>query len=382
MSAVPSWQPEAALVAQARAALEAALVRARAGALDDALFEAAGRLVALGVGPLATEALAVLAGRGELAAAASQALESDETEGELEDAALALREALQAREDAAVEVVSLDAIPAVEAGAAAAEAAFSVAVRDALAARDRAEFRLLGAALVLGIDPDRVEAGVASRLEFEALVRPELWRLCALNPLRRAAALAVTPALRARFWWWHQGCAIAPGAAAALPAVAALLASFPGARAQLEALVRADQAWAAAGAAARPAPRPVYTLRDWVEGRARGASAEAKASEALPMAAAPADERFLLDGTELQLSWSPPAGLIVDLLADRAPGEVPTLLLADGSILRAVEVEGAEERYAFTLPERAFDEARARLIVPLASGLFDLSLPPGGRREA
>ncbi|HEU4538590.1 MAG TPA: hypothetical protein VFS00_30930 [Polyangiaceae bacterium] len=364
MSAARSWLADAGRVAGARAALAAAVDRARAGAIDETLFEAAGRLVALGEGRLAAESLAPLAaGRAALAAAAARALGGDEAEGELEDAAVALREALRAWEENAD------------------EGALEACVGEALAARDRAEFRLLGAALALGGEPDGVDAGVAERLVFEQLVRPELWRLCALNPARRAASLALAPALRARFWWWHEGSEIAPGALAALPAVAALVAAFPGARGQLESLVRAGRAWATADPAERPASRPVYTLRDWVERRARVAGAGGGGVEAFPVAAAPADEVLLLDGADLQLSWSPPAGLIVDLLSDRAPGEVPVLRLADGSSLRADAVEGAEERYAFALPERAFDESRARLIVPLARGPLELTLPPGGERE-
>ncbi len=355
MSGAKAWRPDPALVASARAVLAAALEGAAGGAAGegpafDELFEAAGRLVALGAPELAAGALR---GRDDLRAPAAQALGRDEAADELEDAAIALREALAAGDEGE------------GAGVGVALAAF--------AGRDRAEFRLLGAALALGRDPERFEAGAAGRLEFEALVRPELWRLCAFNDARRAALAAVTPALRARFWWWHEGAEIDPGAAAALPAVAALVAAFPAARARLEALVRAREAWGSSRAARAASPRPMYTLRDWVERRDAGGPGLA---EAPALAAAAADETLLVDEADYQISWAPPDELVVDLVADRAPGELPALRLAEGPTWRAVAVEGAEERFAFSLPPGALDEARASLTLPLARGPIEVALPP------
>ncbi|HEU4407050.1 MAG TPA: hypothetical protein VFS43_17410 [Polyangiaceae bacterium] len=391
MSSGPLYRPDPAALAAARGDLDEALARGGEGAADEALarggegasdealarggegasdddiFVAAGRLVALGARAIAAEALA---GRAALRPAAERALARDDAEGELEDAAITLRSRLDALDEGA------------EAGGLAAD------VAAALARRDRAELRLLGAALALGVDPDRVEAGAAGRLEFEALVRPELFRLCAFNPARREALAALAPALRARFWWHYEGADLDPGAAAALPAVAALVASFPAAGERFASLVRARRAWAsspgrgepgASSAPARPPAGPPYTLRDWVERRAWRGGPGAPASERLPLAAAPDDEVVLIDETDYQISWGPPAALIVDLVADRRPGARPTLRLGDGSIVQADEVEGAVERFAFSLPARALDETSAWLTLPLARGPLGLELPPGGR---
>jgi hypothetical protein len=401
MSGPEGFRPDRAAIAAARAALEAALATNDDGAWGEG-FEAAGRLVALGAPAVAAEALAK---RGDLRAVAAKELDRDEAADALEDAAVVLRQRLAELEDGAK------------------RAAVAADVGAALAERDRAEFRLLGAALALGLEPDWVAAGVAGRLEFEALVRPELFRLCAFNPERRAALASVAPPLRARFWWQHEGADLDAGAVAALPAVAALVAAFPAAGAQFASLVRAREAWSLshdratpAGSLARAAraeaharaarveshnrathaggpPAPpegspvpggeaagrVYTLRDWVERRARRGGAHA--DEALPLAAAPDDEVPLVDEADYQLSWAPPAELIVDLVADRRPGELPSLRLADGSIVRGYAVEGAEERFAFVLPERAFGEARVWLTLPFVKGGLELGLPPGGEGD-
>lgn len=415
MSGASNFRPDLALVAAANAALDGALARGTEGPAYDDLFEAVGRLVALGEREAAVNALSA---RADVRAAAERSLARDEAEAELEDAALSLRRHLDAL-DEGVEAAAptTDDAP---------EATLVADIMATLAVRDRAEFRLLGAALALDLDPDRVEAGAAGRLEFEALLRPELFRLCTFNTARREALAALAPAFRARFWWHYEGADLDPGAVAALPAVAALVATFPAAGERLASLVHAHEAWASSPArvgrassnmsvgarassntpveahASAPAlnePRepvsaPVeaskpslanlpleaaYTLRDWVERRPRRGSPEATSAEALPLAAAPDDESVLIDDADYQISWSPPAALIVDLVADRRPGVAPILRLGDGTALQADPVEGAVERFAFSLPARVLYEIEALLILPFERGPLALLLPPGGR---
>jgi hypothetical protein len=280
--------------------------------------------------------------------------------------------ALAALEDAAVALVALLERRALGTGEVSDEE-LAGGVTDALGARDRVEHRLLGAAEVLGHAPALGPAEESALLVFEALVRPALFRLVEVNELRRERVARLSPARRASFWWWQEGADVAPQAVAALPAVAHLCARFPAAAEQLATLVAAQRAWDDEGRARREAR--VISLGGWL--RRAAESARAARPSAVAMAAAQADEEIaLVDEARFQISWTPPDTLVIDLLADRAPGEVPAVRVGEAAPVRATAVEGAVERFAVRLDAAALAARRTTLILPLAEGPVELPLPP------
>ena len=75
----------------------------------------------------------------------------------------------------------------------------------------------------------------------------------------RARALGtITPSMRSRFWWWSRVADLDPLALEQLPSVAALVARFPSARRELEALTavqqRLDDDVGAPGTSSAPSP--------------------------------------------------------------------------------------------------------------------------------
>jgi hypothetical protein len=77
------------------------------------------------------------------------------------------------------------------------------------------------------------------------------------------------------------------------------------------------------------------------------------------------------------VSWSPPDALVIDLIADRAPGARPLLRLAGGVIVLSEPVAGAEERFRIPTGAPALGALRAVLVLPLAGGTLEIPLPPG-----
>lgn len=273
------------------------------------------------------------------------------------------------------------------------------AIGEALAARDRVELQRLGAEAVVGapVPPDET---LAAELDaFEALLRPELWRLTVTNAGRGDAVGWVPATARRRFWWRFEGVDIDPRAADALAGVASLVARFPEARAELEALVdaeahltrrsveaeaTADEHVAGAGDDTREAPpaggAPVTSLWDWVaKKRAAHAEAADATDDRAPVAVAAsgeAEELGLLERDDVELSFLPPATLVVDVVEDRVPGVLPVLVLPDGTTRELQPVEGALERFAVTLAPEDLQRAGTSLRVTLRTGSLTLNLPP------
>jgi hypothetical protein len=254
--------------------------------------------------------------------------------------------------------------------------ALAAAALPALEARDRVEHRILGAAAILGRTPDLAPEEESALLVFASLVRPLAFRLVELNARRQERLARIAPQRRASFWWWSEGADVAPHALAALPAVAHLCARFPAAAEQLAALVAAQRAWDDEGRTRRAAK--VVSLGSWL--RRKTEEARAVPEAAVAMAAAHAEEEIaLVEEPRYELSWAPPDTLVIDLVADRAPGEVPALR-AGAAVAAATEVEGAVERFAVRLDEAALAaEEEAVLVLPLAEGALEIRLPPERR---
>jgi hypothetical protein len=241
-----------------------------------------------------------------------------------------------------------------------------------LAARDRAEHELLGAAFILGCAPEALQARSAATTVWDSVVQSKSWRLVAFNHLRQAALRTIAPRLRARFWWWHTGAGIPAEAVTAMSAAAQLAAQFPAARARFESLVRAETIWRSPVVPAQRAPS-VRTLRRWLSGKANAAAPDMPLG--LPLAAAAGDEVAVMETPDLQISFAAPGRLILDLLADRRPGTRPSLRTSSGLALTAASVAFATERFAFELTDAILDDPRVSLSVPLESGDLTIVLP-------
>ena len=241
-----------------------------------------------------------------------------------------------------------------------------------LAARDHAEYELLGAAFVLGCAPEALQARSTATAVWDGVVQPQSWRLVAFNHLRQAALRNIAPRLQARFWWWHSGAGIPAEAVTAMSAAAQLVAQFPGARERFESLVRAETIWRSP---VKPAPRAreVRTLRRWLSAKARADAPDTLLE--LPLAAAAGDEVAVMETPELQISFAAPGRLIVDLLADRRPEALPSLRTSSGFALTAASVAFATERFSFDLTDAILDDARVSLSIPLESGDLTIVLP-------
>lgn len=354
----PSWKPDERARADAVRALDDALEsRATQAPLGDVdrlarALRTMGTLVVLdATGATAPAKLEGLkrAGRAALIAV----LEREAMCDALEDSAIRLRDALAIDSD---------------------DDRYASLANDAAAAlevRDHAELELLGAAFLLGCSPEALEASSSSRRVFDEVVRPESWRLVAVNELRQAMLATLSPRVRARFWWWQAGAGLAASAISAMSVAAELVARFPNARRRFESLVRAQAAWTSAGLAATASPR--RTVRTWL--------VRAEARDLL-LAAAADDEVLVMETPELELSFAAPARLVIDLLADRRPAALPWLRGSSGLVVGATSVANTNERFAFELPDAILDDRRVSLVVPLASGDHELVLPGPDRDDA
>jgi hypothetical protein len=241
-----------------------------------------------------------------------------------------------------------------------------------LAARDRAEHELLGAAFVLDCAPEALQVRSTATAVWDGIVHPKLWCLVAFNPLRQAALRIISPRLQARFWWWHTGAGIPAEAVTAMSAAAQLAAQFPGARERFESLVRAETIWRSPVKPAQRA-REVRTLRRWLSAKASAGAPDMRLE--LPLAAAAGDEVAVMETPELQISFAAPGRLIVDLLADRRPEALPSLRTSSGFVLAAASVAFATERFSFDLTDAILDDPRVSLSIPLESGDLTIVLP-------
>jgi hypothetical protein len=329
------------------------------------VLEAAGRLALMDAGHAVT---AWAHGRADGGRPVVEALAGPQAFSGIEDAAVAVVAALDRRRSGAGGEPSLDDLWA--------------HARDALEVRDRVEIQIAGAAALLGRPPDLGPDQHAALLVFENVVRPEVWRLTELNDRRRILLAWMSPAHRPAFWWWHEGTDVSPEALSSLPAVAHLVSRFPAAAEALRSLVRAQDAWDGVGGELRarrsaPAQRAaVVSLGEWLERRAEEARGGATAGVTLAAATA-GEEITLLDRADFQVSWSPPDTLVIDLVADRAPGARPLLRLAGGVTVLSEPVAGAEERFRISAGAPVLGAARAVLVLPLSGGAVEIILPPG-----
>ena len=248
-------------------------------------------------------------------------------------------------------------------------------VTAALEARDRVEHVLLGAERVLGAAPSLSRDQQIFLVELEHLVRPLLPHLTAFNELRGARAATLLPSYRRRFWWWCEGVAIAPSAVTNLAAVAELVASFPDARAKFDVLVGAAKSLRSASAQAPAArPVPVTRLLDWVARRREG-SAEGRSE--LHIAAASSSERLEVASTEAyEVSWRPPASVIVDVHVEPRAGAVPFARLPSGRTVPSSLVPRTVHRYTIALDAAALAEDGLVVVIPLAAGDLEIAVPP------
>jgi hypothetical protein len=219
---VPSlgWEPHAAGLSEALRRFETAIDAVEAGDRDRgaALLEAAGALVA-------SDQRAALA-----AASGAPVLE----------AARRAFEALDLEPLGAAAVGLLEASRVLPFATGEERAAAEAAIAGALERRDAIEHMLLGAEHIVAPAPDLDAEAAAVLTEFEALVRPELFRLVPLNDTRAAALERIAPAWRERFWWWSDGADLPATCLDHLADAALLIARFPGAEAELTRLVAAQ----------------------------------------------------------------------------------------------------------------------------------------------
>lgn len=217
----PEGDPSTARSLEALRARHAELAEApsadRAHAL--ALTETAGRLSLLGHPPRALEA--------EQRAALETAVRAGLGLERLGEEAALLVELLDERDDE-VEAASAGEDEAV--------------VREAMRARDRAEWIVEGVKCLLGADAAIGEDELVALETFDETVRQELARLTRFNHVRAEGLATASSAERRRFRWRTEGAGIDPGAWEAMSAVAALVARSPEAEARFAALVLAERA--------------------------------------------------------------------------------------------------------------------------------------------
>jgi hypothetical protein len=386
-----AWKADEQEVLREGARLDEAAARLRSAAPGEveacslSLLEAAGRLALMGVGHAVT---AWARGRADGGRPVAEALAGSQAFAGIEDAAVAVVAVLDRQRSGA----GGEPRPVHDGGSAgSADSAGSAPkppehpwarARDALELRGQIEIQIAGATAILGHPPDLGPDQHAALLVFEDLVRPEVWRLTALNEGRRQAVAWMSPAHRPGFWWWHEGADVSPEALSSLPAVAHLVSRFPAAADALRSLVRAQETWDGVGGdlrarrSASAERAAVVSLGAWLERRAGEARGGAYPGLALAAAAA-GEEITLVDRADFQVSWSPPDALVIDLVADRAPGTRPLLRLAGGVIVLSEPVAGAEERFRISAGAPVLGALRAVLVLPLANGTLEIPFPPG-----
>ena len=216
------WVPDLDLRRQAVQAIEIVIAASNRDFDDQAAIEAVsgfGRLKRMGE----RETSSVLAARlPDPAALARRALAAFDFSG-LEAAALAFAETAPDLADADEDTQRAAA-----------------RVLEALAARDRTDQLLTGAEVLLGQSPGLDDERQSLLMEFESLVRPELFRAVPLNEARAEALAGVAPSERSGLWWYAQGVGLPSDALDALATTAEMIHRFPEAEDELRLLCEAE----------------------------------------------------------------------------------------------------------------------------------------------
>lgn len=248
-------------------------------------------------------------------------------------------------------------------------------VLDALRARDRVELAWLGAE-TLALSSALSSEAVAARDAFDEELAPLLWQLLPLGTARTAELAWMSPDLQTRFWWRSRGAALPANALDDPRHRAVVLREFPEAKPHLDALAafrpREESSWAGTKTSlGMPLDAMIASARSAARVNERG---QPRAAAAGGDAGAGAVQLAKNDIAELSVASGK---LIIDVLADVAPGAVPALVRNDEA-LRAVAVAGAIQRYEIDLSVRDLAGAGWRLIIPLVSGIVELAFDGGG----
>lgn len=234
---------------------------------------------------------------------------------------------------------------------------------DALRTRDRVELLWLGAES-LGITESLSDEAAASRLAFDEVIAPELWQLLPLGEARTTELEWMTPSLRPRFWWRARGSELPSSALHEPHHFQRVLRIFPEARERLDAFLatmpRTERCAEVVDLRAFLSRKRDAHLRD-AQGRPRAAAAAHGADE-VPLVRTGSVEVGLRGET-----------LLVDVVADLAPGARPALVCA-GRRRDFDSVPETNQRFAITPQEIELAATDARVVVPLLDRTEELSL--------
>jgi len=220
----------------------------------------------------------------------------------------------------------------------------------ALDARTRLELRAMGAAALAGVSLDDEQREAIDAID--AIWRPSVWKLVSYNDARAERLAWIAPEHRKRFFWLSDGVGIAPSAVAALPAVAELVARFPEASLELDALVDVAQRVSSRGAR-------LVRLGDWL---ARSSDDDVRVAAAAVGGA----RRVAHEDGVCDVRFDAPGTLVVDVLAESE--RAPSLVLESGREIASAQSPEALDRYRFDLDAEAREERSATIVVRLSSG--------------
>ena len=241
-----------------------------------------------------------------------------------------------------------------------------------LAKRDRVEFVLEGARVLLGRRPQLTPVQEAAILEFEWTLRPELFRLIPLGGARGGVLAWVAPEHRARFWWRTVGADVPETGLDELSGAALVLTRFPDARGELQRLIEVQNYLDRLPGGRSHAT--VISMADWVARLARSHLKQRVDGERPRLAAAfSAGELELVRSDDCDVSYAEPGHLIVDARRPIREGAVPLLRFGNASVPGARD-PGAEERFLFLLPAQITANV-AELVLPFEGG--DVVVPLG-----
>lgn len=185
--------------------------------------------------------------------------------------------------------------------------------------RHHVEALLLGAEQIVGRRVASMD--LATSLEaFDTAGRETLWAFVPLNSARRARAAALDPEARERCWWWSEGADLAEDSVLALRKAARLIAVFPAAQGELDALI----------AAARETRAEAMRTT-------KGHSARRMASRGSPERSAPGDKRLRVGDMRVTTAAGAPdndaerLGVVYFLQFRAVPGHDNERLVAHGS---------------------------------------------------
>ncbi len=241
--------------------------------------------------------------------------------------------------------------------------------------RDRFEFILEGARVLLGTAPQLSLDVETAVLTFDGLVESELWRLLPLGPKRAEKVRWVCPEKRSRLWWWQRGSDLPGAALDNLGTAARLIHLFPEARAELERLVQAEKQLEQMTSPAEHNPE-VVSLAEYLAARYKSALPADTAR--LPIAAADQDaERLLFEGEQISLSMNKDHLLVdyedADLLSEKGLEQAVTLKAS--GYLELVAKATVRGRYELPLDAQQLNAKEASLHVILKKGKLVINLP-------